>query len=213
MKPGHWTVLLVAVAGGDLAFPERTATYAFDDIDTADVFHWPAARLPVRFYADPRGAMTALIRNAITAWEMQFLHGEFAGVLVGDSLQADVIVRWARGVPPDIDPDTGAPVPACFGHSTNPAVVFKDSSASVLHIELSVRAGYADAQVAACMRRLTIHELGHALGLLQHSPYDPDIMNANPNAAFPSRSDRRTVETLYQTTPTVFPPPPPPPHR
>jgi predicted Zn-dependent protease len=52
-----------------------------------------------------------------------------------------------------------------------------------------------------------IHELGHALGLLQHSPSSFDIMNQNPTVTFPSSRDRNTVEILYHSPATVVPPP------
>jgi predicted Zn-dependent protease len=58
------------------------------------------------------------------------------------------------------------------------------------------------------MRRLAIHELGHSLGLLRHSPFDEDIMYGAPIANYPSRFDRRSVEELYHSQSTVQPPPP-----
>jgi len=185
-------------------------TYDFADTippDTVLVFHWPAARLPVRIFADPRGAMPTLVSLGIAAWEGQFLYGEFSGVRVTDSSQADVIFLWQALPPPDVPPDTVGPVPACDGATTNPSVVFADSSANVLHVTLSATTGYTDAKVSACLRRVAIHELGHALGLLKHSPYGADIMNATPTVTTPSAEDRRTIELLYHTRATVAPPP------
>jgi hypothetical protein len=50
--------------------------------------------------------------------------------------------------------------------------------------------------------------MGHALGLLQESPDSlHDIMAATPKVNQPSDGDRRTVEALYHTTPTIGPPP------
>jgi len=213
MRRVGWGVLGFAlVAACEPTAPTRTCTgctYAFADTippDTTLVFHWPAVRLPVRYWADPRGAMPVLVAGGIAAWEGQFLYGEFTGVRVVDSTRADVIVRWEATPPPDVPPDPGAAVDACAGQTTNPAVVFRDSSASVLHVTLGVKPGFTVAQVAACLRRIAIHELGHSLGLLRHSPSPFDMMNAVPLVAFPSATDRRTVEVLYHTPATVSPP-------
>jgi predicted Zn-dependent protease len=185
-------------------------TYDFADTIPPDtlVFHWPASRLPLRIYADPRGAMPALVSLSLAVWQAQFLYGEFRGVQATDSTRADIIVQWEAGVAPDVAPDPGDPVAACDGATTNPTAVFTDSSANVLHVMLSPRGGsFTDAQVAACLRRVVIHEVGHALGLLRHSPSPLDIMYETPTVAFPSSADRRTVEVLYHTTATVVPPP------
>jgi hypothetical protein len=201
----------LAVAACEPAAPVRDClgcVYDFADTvppDTVLVFHWPASRLPVRFYADPRGAMPALVWLGIGTWEGQFLYGEFTGIQVADSTHADVIVSWQGGVPADVPPDTGPPVDACGGSTTNPASAFPLDS-TVLHVGLFVKGG-TDAQVAACLGRVVVHELGHALGLLKHSPYADDIMNEVPAVTAPSLEDRRTIEVLYHTPATVIPPP------
>lgn len=212
-RPGLALACVVAAAC-EPTVPVRDCTgctYDFADTippDTSLVFHWPATRLPVRYYADPRAAMPALVATGVATWNAQFLYGELRAVQVADSNAADVIVRWEATPPPDVPPDTGAAVDACAGSTTNPSVVFRDSSARVLHVTLGAKAGaFSDAQVAACLRRVAIHELGHSLGLLKHSPSRFDIMNAVPTVSFPSVTDRRTVELLYHTLPTVLPPP------
>jgi predicted Zn-dependent protease len=193
--------------------PVRDCTgciYSFADTvppNTRLVFHWPAARLPVRFYADPRGAMPTLVALGVASWQGQFLYGEFSGTVVSDSSHADVIVTWLSGVPADVPPDAGPAQDACAGATTDPTAVFRDSSANVLHVALTPKAGFTDGQVAACLRRVVIHELGHALGLLRESTFPDDMMNETPTVTAPSVRDRRTIEVLYHTGPTVAPPP------
>jgi len=185
-------------------------TYDFADTippDTVFVFHWPTARLPVRFYADPRGAMPALVARGVAVWEAQFLYGEFRGVVAADSTAADVVVGWVGAVPPDVPPDAGPAVPACDGRTTDSLNAAGDAWAGPFHITLHVDAGFSDAQVAACLQRVAIHELGIALGVLKESPNPLDIMYHDPTVSLPSRADRNTMEVLYHTTPTIRPPP------
>jgi len=206
--------MLLALAGCALACVEpmvsdHAPTYAFTDA-FGDVFHWPANRLPVRFYAEPRGNLPALVAAAVDAWQRQFLYGEFSGTMVNDSSTADVIVRWGDSVPPDAPPDNGPPVRACGGVTQG---VLDSSGAAIAgpfetQIQILTGTVYTAGQVQACVARTTIHEMGHALGLFQESPDTlQDIMGAPPRVDQPSDGDRRTVEALYHTPPTLGPPP------
>lgn len=211
-KLGVAAALLLA-ACAEPAIPIRVPAYSFADtviigVDTTvTVFNWPADRLPVRFYADPRGYMRTIVQRAVDTWAAQFLYGEFTGTLVADSTQADVIVVWASGVPPEAEPDPGPPQFACDGQTIYPAADPTDTLTGPIHVELDLVGGsFTPAVIAACMRRTAIHEVGHALGLLRHSTFDTNILFAPPQVALPNPGDRRTVELLYHTRPTLFPP-------
>src|SRR5512143_3266156 len=102
VRDRRWPVLAIALAAAgctDPLVPSRAAIYPFADA-FGDVFHWPADRLPVRIYADPRGDLSALVSRAVDLWARQLLYGELTVVMVADSNRADVIVRWADSVPP-----------------------------------------------------------------------------------------------------------------
>jgi len=198
--------LAALAACGEPTVPARTPAYGFDDPVTGDVFRWPVARLPVRLWVDPRGALPRLVDDGLRAWEAMFLYGEFRGVTVADSVGADVLVRWAGAVPPDVPPDPGPPAFACGG-VTQLSIDAGNALDDYVRVDITVTAGYTDAQVAACVARVATHELGHVLGILQHSPDTTDVMHPSPRIGEPSDGDRRTVEVLYHTEPTIGPRP------
>ena len=200
-------VLLVACS--EPTAPGRSAWYSFDF--AGDVFRWPESRMPVRYYADTRSNMRDLVERAIEAWQNQFLYGEFSGELVNDSTVADVIVTWFDSVPPSVPPDTGPPVSACDGVTTLQLDSAGTAVAEAIHTQIRITTAqvYTAAQVSACLRRVTIHELGHALGLLQESPAQTDIMYSAVQVSAPSARDHQTVQVLYHTAPTIAPPPRP----
>ena len=216
MKVRLAAILMALAACKDPVIPDRAGAYAFADtaivgVDTSiTLFHWPANRLPVRFWADPRSNMRFLVERGIGIWQDQFLYAEFQGVVVNDSNAADVIVQWTDSVPPDVPPDTTSAPNACGGVTTFDYDTTGFTLAGPVHVSLTVLIGAAASggQVQACMRRVSIHELGHSIGLLRHSSFDEDIMFGSPVVNYPSRFDRRTVEVLYHSQSTVQPPPP-----
>jgi predicted Zn-dependent protease len=77
-----------------------------------------------------------------------------------------------------------------------------------MRVSLTIRAGYTPGKVAACLERVTLHELGHTLGLFNpsHAGADlTDLMHPFPQVYQPGPRDRTTVEVLYHTVPTVSP--------
>lgn len=198
------SVLTVVLACGDVASPNRTPRYLADL--AGDTFHWPPDRLPVRYFADERGAMPALVRNGLQVWERQFLYGEFRGGLVADSNTADVIVLWQDSVPPDVPPDTAGALGTCDG-VTSFVIDSTNAITEPIRVLLRVRLGFTAPQIAACMQRVAAHELGHTLGILSHSPATTDLMYGTPATATPTNRDRNTAQVLYHTPSTIAPPP------
>ena len=211
---------LLLIGCSDILTPSRTPRYLSDL--AGEVFRWPSDRLPVRYFADTRGTMPELVSAGLQAWEQQFLYGEFKATLVTDSSQADVIVVWEDSVPPDVPPDTVGAAGACDGFTryiidtTTTASGTNSPTAGVeppltmtepFHVYLRVRPGFTEAQVAACMPRVTAHELGHTIGILTHSPANTDLMWGTPTTQTPTNRDRNTAQVLYHTAPTIAPPP------
>ena len=208
MKRALWLVGIAALAAcSDPTIPVRSAAYAFDL--AGEVFHWPTTppQRDMKLWVDPRGALPRLAQQGLDQWEAQFLYGEFRGIIVADSLDADVLLKWGSAVPPDVPPDTGAPVNSCNGGTLIPMDTVTNTLYDLIRAEVNVSGSFTPEQVAACVVRVTIHELGHAIGILNHSPDTLDIMFPNPRVAAPSDGDRRTVEVLYHTAPTIRPRP------
>jgi predicted Zn-dependent protease len=197
-------VLLVALGCSEILTPSRTPRYLSDL--AGEVFRWPSDRLPVRYFADTRGMMPELVRTSLEVWEAQFLYGEFKGATVTDSTAADVIVIWQDSIPPNVPPDTAGALGACDG-VTSFVIDSTGAMTEPIRVQLRVRLGYTEPQVAACMRRVAAHELGHTLGILTHSPATTDLMYGTPATDTPTNRDRNTVQVLYHTTPTITPPP------
>jgi hypothetical protein len=198
---------LLAAACTDPLVPSRSAIYPFTDA-FGDVFHWPADRLPVRVFTDPRGDLPALVRRAVDLWQRQLLYGEFTATTVSDSNSADVIVRWSDSVPPPASPDPGPPVRACGGVTHGAVDSTGQALAGPFDSEITILTGtvFTPEQVEACVRRTVVHELGHALGLFREASDTLAIMFSPPRVDDPAAIDRRTVQVLYHTTPTLAPP-------
>jgi len=197
-------VLLVALGCSEILTPSRTPRYLSDL--AGEVFRWPSDRLPVRYFADTRGMMPELVRTSLEVWEAQFLYGEFKGATVTDSTAADVIVIWQDSIPPNVPSDTAGALGACDG-VTSFVIDSTGAMTEPIRVQLRVRLGYTEPQVAACMRRVAAHELGHTLGILTHSPATTDLMYGTPATDTPTNRDRNTVQVLYHTTSTITPPP------
>jgi predicted Zn-dependent protease len=192
----------------DPTVPSRGATYAFAD-GFGDVFHWPTDRLPVRVFAQQLGDLRPLVQRAIDLWQQQLLYGEFRAELVDDSAAADVVIRWSDSVPPAVDPDPGPPAKACGGITHATVDSTGQALADPFDTEITILTGtvFTPEQVEACVRRTVVHEFGHVLGLFQEAPDTLAIMYTPPQVSEPAPIDRRTIQVLYHTTPTLGPPP------
>jgi hypothetical protein len=198
---------LLAAGCGAVTVPDRPDPYAFEEQQTGIVFHWPADRLPVRYWVDPAaGPVAGYIARGLEAWEEQFLYGEFRAVPVTDSSEADVVVRVVGATPADVPLTNDPPIFACGGVTRYDAPDAANRFPRPPVVELSWDSGYSEVDVANCLFRVAVHEVGHSLGILAHSPDEFDLMNANPRVAAPSVRDRATAEALYHTVPTVLPP-------
>jgi hypothetical protein len=215
--PSYVPILLTltAAAAGlscaDIASPSRSEPYEWRRIvstgpTTADTlsFHWPRSRLPVRIWTQNTLNLPQHVDYGIAQWKAAFLYKEFDAVQVADSNVADVIVSVGvalksalsvmslPGMAPECEGATEIELPPASRQIQLPIRVF-----------VNPRFDPATPGMDECLELTTAHELGHALGIFNHSPDPGDLMYSDPVVAVLSVRDRDTAERAYHIVPNL----------
>lgn len=202
-----WMALALATSCGDSAAPLRADAYEWrlfvatdTGVDTLS-FAWPGSSQPLRIWAQDTLDLPTHAANAITSWQAQFLYGEFKGEMVPDSNSADIIIvagvvgaksRLLRSMARECEGGTDVPLDPTTFILTPP-----------FHIFIDLRFAEGTPGVEQCLDLTTAHELGHALGIFQHSPDPEDLMYSDPVVTAPSERDRNTANRAYHTPTTI----------
>jgi hypothetical protein len=188
--------------------PDRVAGYDFRIQPGNKVFSWPSDRRPVQYFAQQIGALPDYVTAGLSLWQAAFLYGEFEAHMTGDSAHADVIVLMQGGTPPAAPLTSAPPVNVCDG-STTATQADPTHLAGPIVIRVHWVSGNQPADIANCLARQTAHEIGHSLGLFQHSTDPQDLMYAVPSVTQLSARDEASAQVLYHTAPTLIPAPEP----
>ena len=209
---------LLVGACSDLASPTRSNAYDWRLIVTFDSlgpqldtlsFHWPRSRLPVRIWVEDAGGLPDEVGHGIDQWKGALLYGEWDAKITSDSNNADVIVRLAPAPPPGPKPSAGRLgsmlLPQCDGATDLDTVATRFELRIPLHVYVNPLVASNDPDLARCLRVTTAHELGHSLGIFQHSTDANDLMFSAPAVDALSKRDINTVQTLYHFPPDMVP--------
>lgn len=224
-RAGAGGVVLVALAGllagcDSPTIPGREVAYDFRFLtDPPAVLRWPTGstiRVWVEGGPDPAraSALEAAFRAGAVAWAGAVLYGEYRFVEAPRVEEADVVLYWSDVVPPVL-------TEACPGElggraltwscpsQTEPGRLYRfplrSPAGGRSDVRMLVRVLATEASDPARLRRLVLHELGHVLGIGQHSPSAGDVMWAGAAADRLSAADRATVQVLYHTPPDLVP--------
>lgn len=194
----------------DIGSPSRVNPYEWrlfvpsaTGIDSL-TFRWKRDQLPVRYWVEDSLGLPAHVESAITTWRGAFLYGEWDGALVGDSSQADVIVRLTT---PPVKPSPTlrfhAVLPECQGATDIDTLATRNQLALPVRIYLDPRFSPGQGDLDTCLAVTATHEVGHSIGLIQHTGDPADVMYSDPVTATLSPRDIRTAEAIYHLDPDI----------
>ncbi len=200
------TLLAAATACSDDTAVDRSDRYDWAIVEGTDTltFHWLTSELPVKIWTEDSASLPAHVDRAMALWESTLSSGSFRGVSTADSTAARVIVRIApiaAAAPARLERGPG---PSCQGETVIDTVATRFQLRVPIRINIEIIGG-SDDSIQACLRRVAAHELGHSLGLFQHSPDPKDLMYTFPAVDAPSARDANTVITLYSMARDMVP--------
>jgi predicted Zn-dependent protease len=213
-------VLALALAACDSpTVPERLLRDVYDfRVRTPEpqVMRWEIGRTVSIFVVeDDNATRTGYLHDAvahgITAWNNAALYGEIVLPEADDNESADVVVEYSDVISPL---DLGSCLPSgglafttfCLTDDGVNLQPYSLRAGGATDVKFVITVRNTSATDAANVRRLVTHELGHVIGIAQHSPKQTDLMYAGTlNVEIPSPADRATLQVLYHTRADITP--------
>lgn len=220
MKKIIMLVLLMAVACDAPTVPERFLRDVYDfrlQTPARRTLRWPSGTtVRVFVVADADATINQYLKDAVAhgiqVWNVAALYGEVELEQTSRLNEADVVVEYSLSTSPlDLSgcpPGGGlAYTTFCLTQNSEHLRAFPLTGGGASAVKFVVTVRTTSATDAATVRRLVAHELGHVLGIAQHSPKQTDLMygGATLNRDDASPADRATLQLLYHTLPDITP--------
>jgi tetratricopeptide (TPR) repeat protein len=168
------------------------------DATEAGVTRWPENRMPIKISIKPgnsvpgyRDAFEEILKQSFTDW-VDASQGKVRIQYVDNPIGADIVCGWTDNPREMISSAEG-------GHAM--VGMDKQGVTGCTLTLLTVRPDTQGKLTDNFARRIALHEVGHALGILAHSPNPDDIMfNTVLPADIPcglSSKDKNTLVALY----------------
>jgi hypothetical protein len=185
------------------------------------VLRWPVGTTIRVHVAGGTGDRASILETAtdrgVRAWNEEALYGEYRLVRTADITDADVVLRWSDDLAPV---DTEGCEPLIVRAVTTFCLTDPDVTRARLRVfPLLPPHQDADSRVRMLVTilgtqsllpervdRLVAHELGHVLGIGQHSLDARDLMyGGEPGRADPSLRDVASTRVMYHTRADITP--------
>lgn len=180
------------------------------------VLRWPVGSRVRVFIANDADAtrkqwLQTGLAHAVSTWNAAAIYGEVQIEEVGSVQEADAVVVYNTTTNPV---DASGCVPSgglafttfCLGPNGEHLAPFPLRDGGNGRVKFLVTIRSTSGTDEATVRRLLTHEIGHVLGIAQHSPKPTDLMFAGTlNRDDPSPADRATLQVLYHTAADITP--------
>lgn len=197
--------------------------YAYHiDTEPPSILRWPTGSV-IRVHLEGGSATRAAVMQAgfergAAAWNEAARYAEYRLVRASAVAEADVVIRWSDDLQPvdlsGCQPEISRAVTTFCLNADDPSrlhvyPLIGADAGRTSSVRFIVTILGSEAAVPARAERLIAHELGHVLGLGQHSPNTRDLMYTNPLIGPAERllsaRDSATVRVLYHTRADVTP--------
>ncbi|HEY0810218.1 MAG TPA: hypothetical protein VGD49_08655 [Longimicrobiales bacterium] len=214
-----FALTLVLLACESPTIPDRIAqdVYRYElPTPALRVLRWPVGKV-VNVYvvghtdAARTEALHAALSNAIEVWNAAVLFGEVQLRETSNVNEADALLNFSGTLLPvsvsDCPPGGSAAYTTfCLTVDQEHLKVFPLSGNDIGQVKFIVTVRTVTPLVPADVTRLVAHEMGHVLGLAQHSPLSTDLMHELAAVATrPTPRDRATLQALYHTPAEITP--------